>query len=83
METNQTRAIGLALVMLQQQLRSPAPHQPSTIAELLGMIDQQLQTNGIGYLSDHAGDLAQFRPLELAAALNRLRGLVVAMPGLK
>jgi predicted ABC-class ATPase len=82
-ETNQTRAIGLALVILQQQLRHPAPHQPSTIAELLGRIDRQLQTNGISYLSDYAGDLAQFRPLELAAALNRLRGLVVAMPGLK
>ena len=47
------------------------------IADLLTLIDQKLQTEGIGSFSNNAGDLAQFRPLELAAALNRLRSLQV------
>jgi hypothetical protein len=76
-ETNQTKAIAKALISLQQQLCSQQSPPKMAIADLLAMIDHQLQTGGIGSLSDHAGDLAQFRPIELAAALNRLRGLQV------
>jgi predicted ABC-class ATPase len=77
-ETNQTRAIGLALLAIQRQLSTSPSPAPMTITELLTIIDHQLQTNGIGHFSDNAGDLAQFRPLELAAALNRLRSLRTA-----
>ena len=76
-EANQTRAIGLALLNIQQQLSQNPTHQPMAIADLLTLIDQKLQTEGIGSFSNNAGDLAQFRPLELAAALNRLRSLQV------
>jgi predicted ABC-class ATPase len=76
-ETNQTRAIGLALLKIQQTLCQNSTDQPLTIAELLTVIEQQLHTEGIGSFSHQAGDLAQFRSLELAAALNRLRSLQV------
>ncbi|MFN9176176.1 MAG: P-loop domain-containing protein, partial [Synechocystis sp.] len=76
-EANQTRAIGLALLNIQQTLRQNSTDQPLTIADLLTVIEQKLQTEGIGSFSSQAGDLAQFRPLELATALNRLRSLQV------
>ena len=72
----QLKAIARALVhiknkYLQQQL---------TLAEILFKIEQDISTSGLDVLTKFPqGDLAQFRPLELAAALNRLRSLIITM----
>jgi predicted ABC-class ATPase len=70
---NQLRAIGMALLKLQQRADTHTP-----LAQLLAEIEQALQEKGLDWLSRHpVGDLSVFRRFELAAALNRLRTLKV------
>jgi predicted ABC-class ATPase len=70
----QTRAIGRAMVLLAQRLLAEAP----TLPEALDAAEAILRDEGLDALDDRLpGDLAWFRRFELAAALNRLRGLRV------
>lgn len=69
----QTRAIGRAI-----HLASPWMDGGLTLRELAGRIMAHLARQGLDGLDpERGGDLAVFRALELAATLNRVRGLVV------
>jgi predicted ABC-class ATPase len=70
----QTRAIGLALAYLAERM----PTRGATIPEALDLVDAGVAEGGLDALAPwKVGDLAEFRRHELAAALNRLRGLRV------
>jgi predicted ABC-class ATPase len=70
----QTRAIGQALAYLAEVLRT----QGATVPEALDAVEAALAEGGLDALEPRkVGDLAAFRRFELAAALNRLRGLRV------
>ncbi|AEH44644.1 ABC transporter, ATPase, predicted [Thermodesulfatator indicus DSM 15286] len=70
---DQTRAISLALPLLAEQIK-----QGKNLLEGLNFIEMTVKTKGLKCLSGMPrGDLAFFRPMELAAALNRLRSLRV------
>ena len=50
-----------------------------SVSEILNLVTQTIEAGGLDVLDDRlVGDLAQFRPMELAAALNRLRTLEVS-----
>ncbi len=50
-----------------------------TLPEILDLVMADLESKGLDILTDYPqGNLAQFRRLELAAALNRLRSLIVS-----
>jgi predicted ABC-class ATPase len=69
----QTRAIGRAM-----HLASPWMDGSLTLRELVGRVMAHLHREGLDGLDpERMGDLAVFRALELAATLNRIRGLVV------
>jgi predicted ABC-class ATPase len=73
----QLRAVGAALL----QVRRLADGK-RTVAEVLDRVERALDESGLDALSDRPlGDLARFRRLELAAALNRIRSLEVAAEG--
>jgi predicted ABC-class ATPase len=70
----QTRAIGHALAFLAGRL---AKH-GATVPEALDQVEAAVAEGGLDALGPwKVGDLAAFRRFELAAALNRLRGLRV------
>jgi len=70
----QTRAIGLALAYLAERM----PTRGATIPEALDLVEAGVAAGGLDALAPwKVGDLAEFRRHELAAALNRLRGLRV------
>ena len=71
----QTRAIGLALARLaSRDLQADIP-----LAEALDALEHAIFDGGLDILDERrSGDLAEFRRYELAAALNRLRGVRVA-----
>jgi hypothetical protein len=69
----QLRAIGAALL----RVRALADGGRS-LPEILHVIERSVADKGLDALSTrHAGDLAGFRRLELAGALNRLRTLQI------
>lgn len=71
-EVGQVRTIGAAIAYLQQHYLNGR----RTLPDLLDQIAPQLATNRIDELTTYRqGDLVAVRPLELAAALNRLRSL--------
>ncbi|HIK41301.1 MAG TPA: ATPase, partial [Thermoleptolyngbya sp. M55_K2018_002] len=71
-EVGQVRTIGAAIAYLQQHYLDGR----RTLPDLLNQIAPQLATNRIDELTTYRqGDLVAVRPLELAAALNRLRSL--------
>ncbi len=72
-EANQVRAIGAALAALFSHFGS----QTLPMEEILSFIHHQLLSQGVQALSQTEGNLAAFPPLELAAAINRLRTLTV------
>ena len=73
-DSGQLKAIALAIVYAKEKYIT----QQLTLAEVLNQIEQDLVKSGLDILSNFPqGDLAQFRPLELAAAINRLRSLKV------
>ena len=50
-----------------------------TMAQILKRVEQDIAQNGLDIITDYPrGDLAQFRPQELAAAIDRLRSLSIA-----
>jgi len=72
LDASQARAIAEVLLDL---TRTP-PAGRETLADVLARVAEQLAESGPDGLSRAPrGDLASFRPLELAAALNRLRSL--------
>ena len=73
-DRGQLKAIAEALVYAKNKYLS----QQLTVGELLLQIEQDLAISGLDALTNFPqGDLAQFRSLELAAALNRLRSLLI------
>lgn len=73
-EVGQVRAIGAAIAYLQQHyLNGVTP-----FSTLLNYIESDINAAGIDMLTPFPqGDLVRFRPLELAAAFNRLRSLTI------
>jgi predicted ABC-class ATPase len=71
----QTRAIGAALVLV----RDLCARDGLSVSAALAAVADRLEAGGLDVLAhrEPPGDLARFRPLELAGALNRLRGLRV------
>ena len=70
----QTRAIGRALALLAGRLAE----EDLTVPEALDVVEGAVAEGGLDALEPwQVGDLAAFRRFELAAALNRLRGLRV------
>ncbi len=71
---DQLRAIALAMVYAKQHYINGK----KTLPEILNAVMVDIETQGLNILTPYPqGDLALFRPLELAAALNRLRTLQV------
>jgi predicted ABC-class ATPase len=71
-EVAQTRAIGHAL----EWARHGAVDGARTVAEAVAAILRAVEEGGLDVVQPYpTGELAAFRPLELAAALNRLRTL--------
>ena len=72
-DPGQLKAIALALIYAKKYLE-----QELTLSEVLDRVRQDIITSGLDRISTFPqGDLAQFRTLELAAAINRLRSLKV------
>ena len=73
-DKGQLKAIAKALVYL----KAKYPRQQLTLAEILSKLEENVDKSGLDVITDFPhGDLAQFRSLELAAALNRLRSLQI------
>jgi predicted ABC-class ATPase len=69
----QTRAIAMAMVHAKQSMDGTR-----TVAQLLEEIARRMDTDGLDAITPNKeADLVRFRPLEFAAALNRLRTLRV------
>ena len=70
----QTLAVGCGLLMARDRFMDGR----RSVSEILTLVTQVIEKEGLDELDDRrVGDLAQFRPMELAAALNRLRTLEV------
>ena len=71
----QTLAVARGLLMARTRFMDGR----RSVSEILNLVTQVIEEKGLDELDDRrVGDLAQFRPLELAAALNRLRTLEVS-----
>jgi predicted ABC-class ATPase len=71
----QTLAVGRGLLMARTRFIDGR----RSVSEILKLVTQVIEEKGLDELDDRrVGDLAQFRTLELAAALNRLRTLEVS-----
>ena len=70
----QLKAIALALVYIKDEYN----HQQLTVSEILAKLEAEI-TQSLDTITDTVrGDLAQFRTIELAAAINRLRSLQIS-----
>ena len=70
----QTLAVGRGLLLARNRFMDGR----RSVSEILTLVTQVIEEGGLDELDDRrVGDLAQFRPMELAAALNRLRTLEV------
>jgi predicted ABC-class ATPase len=73
-DPGQLKAIALAIVYARNKYLA----QQLTISQILNLVSQDIDQYGLDVISEYSqGDLAQFRTQELAAALNRLRSLVI------
>ena len=73
-DSGQLKAIALALVYAKNNYMN----RQLTISEIVKTVSQNIKRSGLDIITDYPqGDLAQFRPHELAAALNRLRSLEI------
>jgi predicted ABC-class ATPase len=71
-DISQTRTIGELLVLIKKRLGE----QPQSVAELLEQIARDLEVEGLDMVVGRpVGYLASVRCFEIAAALNRLRGI--------
>ena len=72
-ETAQTKAIGHAIYYAQKYMDGK-----KTLKEIIHLVIDNINKQGLDLLDKRlTGDLARFRELELAAALNRIRGFDV------
>jgi predicted ABC-class ATPase len=72
-ELSQTKAIGKAIIYLQKYIDGKKP-----LKEILDLLMLELDKKGIDIISEKiSGHLAEFRALELAFAVNRLRGITM------
>ncbi len=72
-DPGQLKAIATAIVYARKYL-----DERSTIAEIIQRVDRDIAESGLDIITEYPqGNLAQFRPQELAAAINRLRSLSV------
>lgn len=70
-EKAQTKAIGLAIYMFQERMNGNL-----SLKEIILAAMNKTQELGIDVFDSHmTGDIAMFRPIELSATLNRMRGL--------
>jgi len=70
MELSQTRALGYAIDYAKQYMDGKA-----TLRQVVEHVQEDIETGGLDILSDRiSGHFASFRALELAFAINRLRG---------
>ena len=70
----QTLAVGRGLFLARDRFMNGR----RSVTEILSLVMQVIEEEGLDELDDRGvGDLAQFRAMELAAALNRLRSLEV------
>ena len=70
----QTRAVGRALVLAREKFMDGQ----RSVGEISDLVSRMIENEGLDALDERrTGDLAAFRPLEFAAALNRLRTLEV------
>ena len=70
----QTRAVGRALVLAREKFMDGQ----RSVGEISDLVSRMIDNEGLDALDERrTGDLAAFRPLEFAAALNRLRTLEV------
>jgi predicted ABC-class ATPase len=70
MELSQTKAMGYAIDYAKQYMDGKA-----TIRQVVEHVQSDIETNGLDILTDRiSGHFASFRALELAFAINRLRG---------
>ena len=73
-DPGQLKAIAIAIIYAKENYIN----QQLTVPEILQRVSQDIKRSGLDIISNFPqGDLVQFRPLELAAALNRLRSLQV------
>ena len=71
----QTLAVGCGLLMARTRFMDGR----RSVSEIVNLVTEVIEEKGLDALDDRrVGDLAQFRPMELAAALNRLRTLEVS-----
>jgi hypothetical protein len=70
----QTLAVGRGLLMARTRFMDGQ----RSLSEILNLVMEALEQEGLDALDDRrVGDLAEFRAMELAAVLNRLRSLEV------
>lgn len=70
-DTSQTRAMGYAIYRAMAHMDGKR-----TLKEVVALVMAELDRSGLDTLGPYlTGDLARFRPLELAAAINRMRTL--------
>ena len=73
-DTGQLKAIARGIVYAKNNYLD----RQLTISEIIKRVNQDIQRSGLDIITNYIqGDLAQFRPYELAAAINRLRSLKI------
>ena len=76
-ELSQTKALGFALLYAKKYM-----DKKTTLREVMQRVKEDVEAHGLDILSDRiSGHFAEFRGLELAFALNRLRGFKVNQKG--
>ncbi|MDY6930627.1 MAG: ABC-ATPase domain-containing protein [Halobacteriota archaeon] len=74
---SQTRAIGAAIFLATKYM-----DEKKTLREIVEMVLEDIKKDGLDRLDSRpVGDLAEFRVLELASAINRLRTLLMRKDG--
>jgi len=73
LELSQTKAIMEALQLIDKEIDGR-----KTLKEIMDLLELRLKNEGLDILSDRiSGNLAEFRMIELAGAVNRLRSLKI------
>ncbi|MGK7396534.1 MAG: ABC-ATPase domain-containing protein [Candidatus Cyclobacteriaceae bacterium M3_2C_046] len=73
-DNGQLKAIAEGILFIKKDPQS----KELTLPEILNKLDMYLMENGIHTIShNNRGDLVRFRVMEMAAAINRIRGLII------
>ena len=77
-EKAQTKAIGLAILAFQEKMNATM-----SVREIMAAAIKMINEEGIDCLDSRlTGDIASFRPVELAATINRMRGVEFSDTGM-